>query len=693
MTAVWETPNHDDWLGLSARMRDFVQIAAGRTDLITVVTPDDTQVPAPASFVPSLAEVRFKASASMTVGVTDPATIDPARPQDREQWGHLIGLGVHEAAHAAHTRWAPPSDANGAAVRWATLLEEPRIEGRLVQDRPVYRKWLEKACRTHQLQDIPIGEPNQLDPARATVLVLGRAHLGLLPDALVEQVALLCRDALGNDVVDAVLVIVDEAMTFDDTDGPAMVDAGQQIADLLGDTNDSPDTKDGGQQSEQSRRDPAKDEASSDGDGDDESADDGDDGESANGNGDGESEAEAPGDGEDGEPEDGGAGGSEDGSEGEDGQQGASSGDEADAEAAGGGAGEPATGDGKAAQLPCGSWTAGDLPDDANPWQTPPDGGKQQDGPSGDVTGESSLSRALRDISGEVSDQRELRASDATRQPERVVEDSVRAAIGKATQQVFGGTNSTPIKYETYAPDGQLLTETRQVIAMLRRAEYRGSDVTRRRSVAPPGRLRTGELMQRDAQIALGLRVHAEPWKQTQRREILQPRLRLGISSDVSGSMQNYQRGVARLGYAMTHAVRVLNGTVASVAWNSTAAAMIHPGAVPNEVIEAKCGGGSGGCSTSLHALDGALDLTTDTTPVRVVVIVTDGQITNRDQAVETITRLCRMGVRVLVATPTECSWVPDPASNVLVRPPEGDGMGVFGAVLGQAIADVLSAA
>lgn len=638
ISAVWANPASEPWFALSARMRAYVQEAAGRTDLITVVSPKNTDpTAAPACFIPSRGEVHFAAHRIFIADATDPDTIDPQNPADRARHPHLLGLACHEAAHAAHTVLTFPAGANPAAVTWATVLEEPRIEAALVRRAPKYREWL----RASTLHFHTTGGVYTLDErggeaqaVHTAILTIGRQIGGILTAAEVRAVRTEIAKVVGDVTMERLDEIITAALDVADGDTAALVVLGQQIVDLLPETDQQDDSPDA------------------------------------------DADADA-----------GSGSGDNTGGEG-------SGGDQSGGEGSGGDRSGTDSGCTQAVQLPCGSWTDGDVPDGEDPYRRP-------DGATGDDDGEidSALTSAVKTMANEVEQKtKALIAASGGTVPARNKAREQNMLDAAASAQAWGsvqgyGRDRAPIAVTYSRPTPADQDAARRLTARIRRAEYRGSERSRVKQPAPPGRMRTSALMQRHAQNALGLRPTAEPWTRIQRREIPQPKLVVGLSSDVSDSMTAYQQGVGRIAYALGQAISHLGGTLASVAWNSDVAVVAHPGEQVNQVRTAECAGGSLGCALSLRALDGALSLATNTVPVRIVVVVTDGQIPHT-AANEQIDRLSRAGVHILWVTPYADAQVTDSVTPLILAPPApGEAGGEFGDRIGTAIAALLAAA
>ncbi|MDN5894439.1 MAG: VWA domain-containing protein [Nocardioides sp.] len=654
----WENPAHDSWLGVSSRFGRFVSTVSGRTDLIAHVAPDtrpdDEQEKRPhpiACFIPALAEVRFTATKIWDMSV-DPATVDPNDGLDRARHPQMVGAACHEAAHAAHTRLTFDKGSDPAARRWAVLLEEPRIEGRLVARRAADRVWLRASaiqlCSDGALS-LPRGEtPTTRSQAlRSAVLFLGRVEAGVLDRQETATLREEVRNVLGSDVLAAAETVLREAVAASDGDTATLLRLGQRLAALaLEQPPAAPDPE------------PVDEEV-------------------ARWEGEGGMLDHRIG-----SDQDGSDGGESDGSD-QTGDAGEQDGDPSN------------TGDdpseGEAERLPCGSWTGGDLPDDTDPWTDDTDdngggeGDQDEDAPA--------MTDAVRDTAAQVADDADRKAKAAAfppppNDPGEAEREHARGVTQAAYQRGFGH-GTAPIRIMERAPGAGLQEQARRLTWALRRAQFRAVTRTRTPAAAPPGRMKMGEMMRRDAQKAARAKITAQPWKQTRRREAAQPPLTVGFSGDVSGSMGTWQEVTADLAWAVAQAVSHMAGTTAAVAWNSDVAPTLHPGQNPPRVQEAKCGGGSAGCALSLRALDGALHLTSERDGARAVVVVTDGDLRETYPKINgEVQRLTRTGVKVLWVTPWEDPRVHPSATNLVLSDPAA-----FGETVGKALADLLASA
>lgn len=322
------------------------------------------------------------------------------------------------------------------------------------------------------------------------------------------------------------------------------------------------------------------------------------------------------------------------------------------------------------------------MPEDVDPWEAPAAvDGRETPG----------LTDTIRATAEDIADAADRAARAAQFGPtpagpspaDRAAAAAERGALAAAAARV-AGTETRAIAVHERTPSAALRDAARRLTTDLRRAQYRDVARTRVASVAPPGRMRMGEIMRRQAQRDARVRITAAPFQQTRRREVPNPPLTVAFSGDVSGSMGEWQAVTADLSWALATAVTHLDGTVAAAAWNEQAAFTLPPGVAPAAVHEALCGGGSGGCAVSLDALDGALGLTHGT-GARLCVVVTDGAIGGTPQIDAVVDRMLRAGVRVLWVLTAAGGWSPRGCTPVVLADPSQ-----FAGTVGAAVVDVL---
>jgi hypothetical protein len=266
------------WLRLSAAFTDAVADLTDREDLTVQCAPGLGQG-APGCFVPALATIELDGA---HLG-HKPETCDPTRPADRARYAALWGVLVHEAAHATHTRWEPPTGAPAAAIDAALALEESRIEAAQVRRRPTDRPWL-RASATHLILNdfftptasapaastgtsgpaaAGAGAPSGSAPSgaaagvgavvstpgaamtpwnagRAAALLLARTDAGILTPAETAALREVVVEVLGESRLSALSALWHIAHATADTDGEAMLELGRRWCRIIGARPDQP---------------------------------------------------------------------------------------------------------------------------------------------------------------------------------------------------------------------------------------------------------------------------------------------------------------------------------------------------------------------------------------------------------------------------------------------------------------------
>lgn len=231
-------PSAAQWARIAAALSGRLPEIAGREDLI-VTCEHITRSGAPAAFFPAYATVEVHTA---IFAPHAPATIDPARVGDEERYPAAWGALVHEAAHAAHTRWTAPPGASGTAAHDAAeLLEESRAERAHLARRPADRRWLRACVKTLVAPDFHKDTPaTRWQAARAAALILARRDAGILEPDETAPLTRAVENILGPDLLDALAAVWAAAHTTADSDADAMLAHGQAWCDLLGTPADVP---------------------------------------------------------------------------------------------------------------------------------------------------------------------------------------------------------------------------------------------------------------------------------------------------------------------------------------------------------------------------------------------------------------------------------------------------------------------
>ncbi|MER7701603.1 hypothetical protein ABTX81_01705 [Kitasatospora sp. NPDC097605] len=218
------------WLRVGAELGDRLVALSGRQDLLVTCRPG-TRSGAPAAYFPRLAEIEFD---SGLFAPLQPHEIHPRIVGDEERYPAAWGVFVHEAAHAAHSAWEQPDDADARVVEAALLLEESRAEGAHLVRRPTDRAYLRTSARTLVMPDIANPSVQGIEHAAGVAaLILGRRDAGILDAGETRAVADLCERVLGTDLLATLTGIWTAAHRCADYDATTMLAHGQDWCDAL----------------------------------------------------------------------------------------------------------------------------------------------------------------------------------------------------------------------------------------------------------------------------------------------------------------------------------------------------------------------------------------------------------------------------------------------------------------------------
>ena len=228
----------------------------------------------------------------------------------------------------------------------------------------------------------------------------------------------------------------------------------------------------------------------------------------------------------------------------------------------------------------------------------------------------------------------------------------------KISEEVFNkssgedGNGSYSRIKETRAPSGIERAAAVKIANMLERAKYRERDEKEVTSILPPGRLRSRAMVQEAAYKARGSMIHAQPWKRTVRKHTDDPTLNVGVMVDISGSMADAMQPMAVTAWAMSEAVRRVQGRCAMVYYGSGVFPTLKPGQHLPEVNVYTAPDGTERFDRAFKALDGSLNLLNGT-GARLLVVVSDGCYTpeETEKAKKWIQECEKHGVAVL--------WIP----------------------------------
>jgi hypothetical protein len=204
------------WLRWSAAWTTQARVLTGRHDLTVTVAPG-AGGGAPACHIPALAAIEVDAAL-----IGDPTIADPRRPGHKKVVPAAYGALVHEAAHAVHSRWAPPGGAAPILAAVADMLEESRAEYRHRQRRPRDRQWLRHAVKAIIAPGFARTD-HPWDAAGAAALLLARVDTKVLTHADTKPVWAAVRRILGTGTLRTLRGIWKAAHEVHDRDGQRMI--------------------------------------------------------------------------------------------------------------------------------------------------------------------------------------------------------------------------------------------------------------------------------------------------------------------------------------------------------------------------------------------------------------------------------------------------------------------------------------
>uniref|UniRef100_UPI003F685BD6 hypothetical protein n=1 Tax=Streptomyces polyasparticus TaxID=2767826 RepID=UPI003F685BD6 len=222
----------DQWPRVSAELGGRLPELAGREDVIVTCAPG-TRSGAPAAFFPALAMLEIDAD---LFAPHPAASIRPAKPGDEERYPAAWGAFVHEAAHAAHSRWRIEDKLRGTTLDDAAqLLEESRAEAAHLARRPDDRRYLRACVTTVVLPDFTSRTLNtRWDAATAAGLLLARRDAGILDADEVDPLEQQAVALLGADVLADLAAIWKAAHATADTDAVGMTAHARAWCQVLG---------------------------------------------------------------------------------------------------------------------------------------------------------------------------------------------------------------------------------------------------------------------------------------------------------------------------------------------------------------------------------------------------------------------------------------------------------------------------
>lgn len=655
--SIWTNEDHQEWAALEARTYDFIDKLTGRGDITVTVHPN----PAPLSagdkdapggwFIPSKASMNFNAKLLFDSGMTSMESVDPSSIVSQRQFPLYIATGFHESGHARHTTYDLPA-LPPLVGQIVTMMEEPRCERGTLADFPQYASYLkmltvEVVAKEFFADQNIVPESELSDRFRAVnlgILLIGRELNDVFTRDELIRVHEIAENIMGQKDYNKFLRLLEKGLNVADDKPEELIEVAKQIAKLI-DPNDemskAPEQVKFSMPCGSSIGDPDK--------------------------GEGEGEGEGEGQPSQGMPQPGSGQGMP--------QPGSGSGEPQDGEKGKGG--EKSEGDTK------GSGSDSDE-DEENE--------KDHDGISfADIINEmqNKAAETAREMAAQnrSTSYHKPQKSQAEKNAEHRAENKAEERKVKFPSNRGSGWDYSTITVQDHEPSQKDLNRARALALAISKAQFRDVHKTENKSMLPPGRLNIRQAMNRAGQIASRAELTATPWTQVRRREVENPPITLAVATDVSGSMDRFQREVCSFTWAFSNAVRKLKGKCGALAWNTVPWELIKPNTGYTKMPIASAGGGSTGLPATIKALDSMVDLSFGE-GVRVLVIITDSELPNGKEINDVLTKMMSYGVKVL--------WI-STNRRMGVKPPKGSTVAVldspedFGRIVSTKVIEVLS--
>jgi Mg-chelatase subunit ChlD len=237
----------------------------------------------------------------------------------------------------------------------------------------------------------------------------------------------------------------------------------------------------------------------------------------------------------------------------------------------------------------------------------------------------------------------------------KALADYLAAAAGltpaEYTARRIAGRHDPPATWTRRTPTPDEQRAARQLEARLRRARTHHPEPDTRPSPIPPGRLRVRHAITADAQRAAGAIPTAAPWRQRATLPPPKPALRLAVLVDTSASMHSYAAPMSSAGWILATAAHRNQATTATIAFAGTATLLVTPRQRPTHVLDVAPGGGTSAFIDAVKLADQLLDLR-HRGALRIVAVVSDGDLADVDPAQRLISTLHHAGCAVLWLRP-----------------------------------------
>lgn len=222
---------------------------------------------------------------------------------------------------------------------------------------------------------------------------------------------------------------------------------------------------------------------------------------------------------------------------------------------------------------------------------------------------------------------------------------------GQYAQHLLDKHHRPPTTWHRSDPTDQQRRAARDLAARIARAHTRNPEPATRPSPIPPGRLRTRAAITADAQAASGQPPRSEPWQRRTQLPPPKPTLHLGILVDLSGSMAPYADQLSTAAWIFAHGARRAHAITTTIGFGDHTTVLIAPGARPQHVLHMPATQGTTAFPEAVKVADRLLTLRHGRA-LRLLAVVSDGQLADIDAGQKLITALHRAGCPVLWLRP-----------------------------------------
>jgi hypothetical protein len=235
------------------------------------------------------------------------------------------------------------------------------------------------------------------------------------------------------------------------------------------------------------------------------------------------------------------------------------------------------------------------------------------------------------------------------------ITDYLAAAAGltpaEYTAARLAGRHGASASWTRRDPTAAEQRAARHVAARLRQARTYTNEPGRQPTAIPPGRLRTRHAITSAAQRDAGAIPTAAPWQRRANMPPPKPTLHLGVLVDVDGSMASYAAAMSSAGWILAQAAHRNHAVTATVAFGGAVTLLVAPRTRPTRVLELGTGGGTDTFIGAVKLADELLNLR-HRTVLRMLAVVSDGDLADIEPAQRLLTTLRRAGCAVLWLRP-----------------------------------------